>query len=610
MDAIISAAVRPVLAEVSRRTISSVIDFFAEKKGLYDLQHYKNNYLDYCAGALQVKTLVSVDKVFHVDDIFVSLDVRKAGTKTRIAINDITTLDNHRVLLIKGLAGQGKSTILRKVLSNNSKNLQRLPIFYELKNYKGEPIEEAISKGLKSAGVDLTEYAVKKLFSSSNVKVYLDAFDEVKPQYRSMLLDDIRRLVNAFQCHVVCTTRPDTEIDSLSEFETYIMCELSEKQIFGIIDKMSVDADKADELQSALKHSPFHKSKDSILKSPILVVLFCISYNIGEEIPSTLSQFYSNIFDAVFHRHDNIKGKVNRIRHWNDNRRIYRLIFECLCFISQRAGAGSFDEDSLVRFISEALLYLDEDPKAASKAREELVAITNLIIEDGFNEYRYVHKSIQEFFAASFVVSMPYKKKVGFYRKCFKEFEFYTLFMNTLFFLEELDYYDYYGHGFVPAVSEVFSLPMAKITEDIEFSAGIVGDFLQNMHARVSLTSYRSKGKETVEVDISRFMLESDSTRPVLLHLIFGFCSDHIELTLNETEWAELSLLKGKKIGDGVYDVPLGTYFERLRKDPLRETNDLLMLGFNVLIRRDYDTAVEKLASRDKSLSGMDYFDF
>ena len=55
--------------------------------------------------------------------------------------------------------------------------------------------------------------------------------------------------------------------------------------------------------------------------------------------------------------------------------------------------------------------YVDENKLFAETMIKELVSITNLIIEDGFNEYRYAHKSIQEFYAASFIKNLPHEKK-------------------------------------------------------------------------------------------------------------------------------------------------------------------------------------------------------
>ncbi|HFZ2452688.1 TPA: NACHT domain-containing NTPase, partial [Klebsiella pneumoniae] len=428
MGVISGAVLTSVGNDIAKRTIASVFELLAKKYQLMDILKFKEHYLDYCEKNLEIKTLVSQDKSFNIDEIYIPIHIMQSGTQTRQEINDLTALDNDRAILLKGLAGQGKSTLLRKLLSNNAKRFNRLPVFFELKNYNGGTLELSISKSLSHYGVDISEYALHKLLSDSNVKIYLDAFDEVKPEFRLELVDEIKRFINSFNCHVICTSRPDTEIDTLSEFRTFTVCELTEDQIFGIIKNTASDNEKCEELCAALKRSPLHTNKDSILKSPILVVLFCISYNLGEDIPNTLSQFYSNIFDTVFHRHDNIKGKVYRERHWNDNRRIYRELFDCLCFISLKDGLNGFSHQKLVNFVSISLKHINEDASVAEKAVKELSSITNLIIEDGFNEYRFVHKSIQEFFAASFITTLHHDKKIAFYKRCFNDYSFHTTF--------------------------------------------------------------------------------------------------------------------------------------------------------------------------------------
>ncbi|HFV9221571.1 TPA: NACHT domain-containing NTPase [Enterobacter roggenkampii] len=609
MDPITSAALKPIIDETAKKTIGGAFDFLAKKYHLLEILKFKKNYLEYCEKILQVKTLVSSDRVFHIDDIYVNVDLLPSGSQLRIPITDSTTLDNDKALLIKGLAGQGKSTLLRKLLSNNAKRFHRLPIFYELKNYTGGRIEQEITISLNNAGVKIKEHALSKLLLDSNVKVYLDAFDETKPEFRNQLLDQIRRLVNSFKCHVICTSRPDTEIDTLSEFETYSVCELTEQQIFGIIKNTASDNEKSSELCEALTHSPLHSKQDSILKSPILVVLFCISYNLGEQIPTTLSQFYSNIFDTVFHRHDNIKGKVNRQRHWNDNRRIYRDLFNCLCFISLRSGAISFKKDILTGFVSHSLTHVGEDNNIADKIAMELSTITNLIIEDGFNEYRYVHKSIQEFFAASFILSLEHHKKIGFYNKCFNEHSFYIIFHNVLFFLEELDYHDYFNYGFIPAVKDMFSLGHELNIEEISIPQKIEDTFLDNTFMKARISIFKTKGNESFDVEINNFAFESELSPPSLYVTVFNFCLEQLKIEFSDKELADLILNTGKKTDDGWHKFSLRTVLMK-KRIPLSRIQELLLLSFDVLIRRKLALANEKIKSRKVSLDDTEFFDF
>lgn len=596
--------------EVAKKTIGSVFDFLAKKYELLDIPKFKDHYLEYCERILEVKTLVSQDKSFHVDDIYIPIDITQSGTQSRLEINNSTALDNDRAVLIKGLAGQGKSTLLRKLLSNNAKKYSRLPVFYELKNYSGGALEISISKSLGQSGIKISEYALKRLFSDSNVKLYLDAFDEVKPEFRNELIDEIKRFINSFKCHVICTSRPNTEIDALSEFTTFSVCELTEEQIFGIIKKTASDHEKCQELCAALTRSHLHTKKDSILKSPILVVLFCISYNLGGEIPNTLSQFYSNIFDTVFHRHDNIKGKVYRERHWNDNRRIYRELFDCLCFISLREGLNGFRYEKLVDLVSISLKYINEEHSKAEKALKELSSITNLIIEDGFNEYRFVHKSIQEFFAASFVTSLQHDKKIAFYKKCFNDYSFYTTFNNGLFFLEELDYYNYHEFGFIPAVENFLSLSsQSEKIEKYTIPTTVKSVFLDEVHVRAKLNIYKVGNKEGFEVEKTNMIFDTSEYFPTLYSIVFAFAIGFIKTGLTDKDLINLIPKNERELENGWCKLNIRTILN-FKNLPDTLALEALQLGVDVLIRKKFNKAVDKINNRKNSLSSTDYFNF
>ncbi|WP_273034284.1 NACHT domain-containing protein [Spongiibacter tropicus] len=607
----LEAAKTAAAREIAKKTVGACIDYLGDKAGLVKLRRFKSNYIDYCDKILHIRTLASQEKPVFIDDIYVPISIVKAGHTVSFEVMDKTTLDDTKALLIKGLAGQGKSTILRKLMSNNAKEYNRLPIFYELKNYRGGAIEEALSVHFKSMGVDIDAESVSRLLQDSNVKVFLDAFDETNPKYRAELLDAIRGIINRYQCHIICTSRPDTEIDSLTEVRTYTVCPLNENQIFGIIHSTSVDEEKANELCSALKRSPLHKDSESILKSPILVVLFCVSYNLGEEIPNTLSQFYSNIFETVFYRHDNIKGKVNRVRHWNDNRRIYRDLFNCLCFISQRTGFGSFNKEKFSQFVSDSLDYVGENPKLSDKISDEISSITNLIIEDGFNEYRYVHKSIQEFFSASFICGMGYEKKIGFYKKCVQSHEFFSIFSNTLFFLQELDYIDYCENYFIPSVNCLLAIEKSPIGDDFKIPDALTELYKDKMilRGRVNKIKSKSSKKSGREYIIENPHFSDAQKMPEVFSRLFNFSINHLELKNENDELTKLIIENGISDLEGWVSLPIGDLV-KLKKLQNPAIENSLLIGIEALFRKQYNQAIEKLENRIQSLADSGYFDF
>lgn len=597
--------------EAVKYTFSAAIEYLKSKYQLWGLS--EETYINYCKRILTIKTLASGDKTSNVDDIYVPLRILKSGSNMPFDVQDTTTLDiTNRAILIKGLAGQGKSTLLRKLLSNNSKKFTRMPVFFELKNYRGGSLEDAISKSLIENGLKLNALAVKDILSDSNVKLYLDAFDEVAPIYRDELISNLTRIINSTKCHLICTARPDTEIESLSVFDTYTVCELLERQIFQIIERTCSDKEKSDELCKALKNSAIYKKSGSALKSPILVVLFCVSYNLGEEIPDTLSQFYSNIFETVFYRHDNLKGRVNRVRLWNDNRRIYRDIFDFISFASLRCGYPAFRKQQLAEFVAAGINYVDESSSFADTILEELVSITNLIIEDGFNEYRYTHKSIQEFYAASFIKSLNNEKKLAFYIRASEDFHFYIVFENVLFFLKEIDYYDYSEYFFVPSIKRLLGADIEIIDDNFTLPMQVTTSVYCILHLTYYVKLQKFKGKQSYSVDFSNILIDptaqGDFSVMKMLRFVAEWVYSNIDFTrVRDTVLSEEYLKKLKEGGEAKFSM---MDLVTIRAITSEKIEDAINLSISVNIRRDFNLAMEKLRRREKSISSSNYLDF
>ncbi len=611
MDELTKEVIKTGTEVIIKKFIGETYDFFLSKYKLMHLQNYKDKYIEYCRKILYVKTLASPDKSLFINDIYVPLTLRGINLSS-VTVTDATILDMpYSVILIKGLAGQGKSTILRKLLANNISIKKHFIIFYELKNYKGGDIEESLLNTLKTSGIDIDIKSIEKILTDSNARLYLDAFDETNPIHRNDLLDQFQKIYNKYKCTIICTSRPDTELDSLTDICTYTVDTLNQSQIYGIIHRTSADEEKADELCAALERSPLHNESESILKSPILVVLYCISYNLGEDIPSTLSQFYGNIFDTIFFRHDNLKGKVNRIRHWNDNRQIYRELFNCLCFISQRSGENSFNRESLTYYLSESLEYVNEDRKLADKIFNELASITNLIIEDGFNEYRFVHKSIQEFFSSSFICSMNHEKKCRFYKRCSLDSAFYTSFRNTLFFLKEMDYYDYCENYFIPTVSNLLNIEHTELNNDYYPYEKLIDTFINKMIIKVKYSNIYNKQLKQNQESIETYapVLKDAERYSETYARLFNTCVQLLEIGSIDKKMARQIVSDGHNIGDDIY---IATLSDLIKKKGLskKEISDKLLIGIGILFQKEYNQAIIKLRNRESSLKIGGFFDF
>lgn len=607
MDPITAAAVTSItklaITETVKKSIGKAYEHLENRKIIKQGQNFKDKFVEYHCKLLQIQTLASQERKLFINDIYVPLTVN-SPVGVSIEISDSTLLEaDDRVKIIKGVAGQGKSTILKKLLANNAVKTERLPIFYELKNYKGGSIENAIADNMHSYGVELSSGAISSLLEESAVKLYLDAFDEVIPEHRNKLLEEITRIINRYSCHLICTSRPDTELDSLVSAETYTVQELNEHQVFAIIKKVCTDPEKADELCESLKRNKLYKAGELALRTPILVTLYSISYNLGEEIPETLSQFYSNIFETVFFRHDNIKGKINRERHWNEDRRIYRELFDYTCYSTQKTGQSNFTWHELTSHVTNALKYLNKDKSLSDKISTEICKITNLIIEDGYNEYKYIHKSIQEFFSASFIQSLNIDKKSSFYSSCLRNRDHGTVFSNTLRFLKDIDRYGYYENYLIPGISELLQLSSKKLDKEFTATKELTVMFSTQGHYLIDVVKTKSNrsGREGVDVSLSPLMFNLSSTDTEFKAKTFRLTAEILRIKIAPDEAFRIAKSANIKEHDGTYTIALGKIIEKLdiTED---EIANAISTASNILFSKDYNQALDDTTNRNSFL--------
>ncbi|AXQ27876.1 NACHT domain-containing protein [Solimonas sp. K1W22B-7] len=608
MESLVAIAKSAAVTAAIEKSIEKAYDFISSKYQLNRTdnsksQTFRKQYIKYCVDLLSVKTLASPNETIFINDIYVPLNLRGIKSFSVLVTDDVTLDLEERTVFIKGLAGQGKSTLLRKLIANNAIKNNRFPLFYELKNYKGGTLESQIAEKLTRSGLTIDEETVQIVLKDSEVKVYLDAFDETPTQFREELVEEIRKIIAKYNCNLVVTTRPDTELDSVTQGHIYEVCELNEDQIFSIIKKTASDTQKADELIQALSRTHLHKQSDSVLKSPILVVLFCISYNLGEEIPSTLSQFYENIFETIFFRHDNLKGRVNRTRHWNDNRRIYRQVFEGLCFFTQKMRGSSFTRLHLTEGLSKALLYVNEDEKLSDRILDELSGITNLIIEDGFNEYRFVHKSVQEFFTASFVRFLGSNEKSIFYKSCWQSHQHYSTFNNTLFFLEDLDYYAHAEYYLLPTVRAVFGEQNFDLSHNLHIPDSVLSLFLdQTVKAKVSRVKGSSSGRQSTYSEYQGPRFEKSADMAESYTRLFNMANSVLDLGMSEFSLALLVVEKGRRGIDGFHISTLGELLKAADAST-DVASSAIAQAAAVLFARKYTSALSKVQKRSSLVS-------
>jgi hypothetical protein len=128
--------------------------------------------------------------------------------------------------------------------------------------------------------------------------------------------------------------------------------------------------------------------------------------------------------------------------------------FNCLCFITRREGVSVLRESALNSAAARALKWVNLEGHPPDGVVDDIRRITCLILKDGLDEYRFLHKSVQEFHAACFVRDQPDALASDFYlamQRRWSEWQQELLFLKTI----HKDRYERYFS--VPMLDQVVS---------------------------------------------------------------------------------------------------------------------------------------------------------
>lgn len=401
----------------------------------YAAQVYAEKYV---SKFMKMRTLHSAEADVYLDEIYTPLTLKVQSNEDEIIVDDGVTLSFSRVINIIGIAGQGKSTILRKLFLEELKKGERFPFMLELRRIEGTSIIQYFRQQLKDIGLVFNDDDVDILLQSKKIVIMLDGYDEVSSTNRHRMLFEITQLKTRYNCDVIVTTRPGTEICSEVDITNLKVEKLKVDDIISILSKL----DKSNEIEELPSIIINNEQLQETLVSPILVNLLYVCYPYLDTVPESVVDFYDKLFITLFSRHDKIKN-FNREKYSSIGVIDANKIFNAFCFDSINKGVLEFTEESLHHYIQSALKLNQQPNDVTEQVLKDLVNITCLIQKDGFDKFVFLHKSIQEFHAAKFIASLPHKHKEKFYLKLVDIIDNEDKFDNVLVFLRHIDTDDY-----------------------------------------------------------------------------------------------------------------------------------------------------------------------
>lgn len=413
---------------------------------LNKLRNIDQNIAKKAQSVKMVKTIYKGDEAIDLENFFYCPTVFYGNKK--ISFDKLTSENT----IIEGIAGQGKSILMRYLVYKEYQLSNRIPIFIELRkiNSKGN-IVEFIRESISNWIFDVNDELLHKIFESGKLTIFLDGFDELKKEDMLSIITELEKIsVKYEQTKIIISSRPDNEIQSSNFFKVVKIKPYSKLDQHGLIRILVEENDSYENIINALKSSSL--DVEELLSTPLMATLFVMTYRAKLVIPDSLSKFYDDLFSVLIYKHDRTKPGYQREFKSKLNEKTLQEWFELFCFLSKNKRNLSFSSrKEILDCISLTLTkkFENENPSALL---DDITKNLCLILRDG-NSYNYTHKTIQEFYTACFIKNKNEDISEKIYGKIIKQLNYYK---SELSFLNEIDKYKYSKFLLIPLLTHFF----------------------------------------------------------------------------------------------------------------------------------------------------------
>jgi predicted NACHT family NTPase len=250
----------------------------------------RNRRLAHLASISQVKTIWQVDTSVDVEEFYYPQRVQ-TDSKTERFDSAAAIIENGPIV-IEGIAGQGKSILLRFLALRAAMDGQHIPVFLQLRhidktNTLTSLVQQSIATIIGPVEVLTLEYLLRRRL----IIFMLDGFDEIDTAHRSATIKEIHDFLDRYRAYpILITARPNSDIQNSPMFGVAKIMQLTDHERQALIKHLVEDADTRTRLADALRDK---KHIAGVLTTPLLVTLLIITYKSAGEVPDQLSAFYS-----------------------------------------------------------------------------------------------------------------------------------------------------------------------------------------------------------------------------------------------------------------------------------------------------------------------------
>lgn len=566
-----------IIPEVAKNKIAGILDDILSKLGDEIAQFANNNILEYLVqeyrNCKQTKTIlhraypVDIDRIYQPLFLHRSYDRFQKPNNTLALIETTNIKDvfqNSNLITIIGDAGSGKSTIIKYLFLNAIRSDYKIPIKVELRYLNGtdKGVEDYIIDNIiKYENIATSNQIIKRMLTSGRFVIFLDGYDELDGSIKSRIAREISQLAKKYyENSYIITSRPTDEIDLLDGFHNYLVCKLNKIQIENFVKRQYEDEEQeiANKIIISINSKEVEQYRH-FLKNPLLLSMFIFTYQTDSHIPQKTSDFYAQVFNTLYSGHDTIsKLGYSREKRSGLSKDVITELLEKFSFATYWDSKYAFRDADLKYYLNQIKRDTNVEFDDDAFIHDLYVAI-NVLVKDGV-VYEFPHRSLQEYFAASFVAGQTVDIKNTIYG-CFVNSPMPQLASNYNLFLllTELDSHNFKQNFVIPCINKIASeikqnqIPnvylyfRALLNISMLFSKDMHRDFMKIYITYIKTLQELGKDDKahSNKLRLKQNKIIDEIITPFLMNYDYAIISQEIQDTINNESLLGLKFITG-----------------------------------------------------------------
>jgi hypothetical protein len=159
---------------------------------------------------------------------------------------------------------------------------------------------------------------------------------------------------------------------------------------------------------AALRKKLFQRHT-SFLSNPLLLSIMLLTYGQSASIPNKVNVFYNQAYEALFERHDALKGGYQRHRRTDLDIQDFARVFSGFSLQTYERHELEFSQTEALALLKKSAKLVAIEFDGADYLKDVLESVC-LLCQDGL-QIVFSHRSFQEYFAARFIAEADAKRQ-------------------------------------------------------------------------------------------------------------------------------------------------------------------------------------------------------